>query len=1588
MAKTAEFRIQIDGIEESISAIEELNKRLDNLEAKVNNLQNRQVNINTSYTSQGGGASTSNRASQLSEEEKLTRQILQLDEKRTVYQQQLYQSYLASKDLMKETLQDQKQIAASERLTADQYTNTMAGMKQQLADIKTVMQTVDLSDTGQFDKLTQKANELTNKLKEIEQSYGQFGRNVGNYANGVAEGIDKALGGIEITIDGVTKKYDSLRQATVSVKNELGTLEYQGKQNTTQYKQLSLELEKLQKAQLRLNSAMNDAKASSKGMDNMLDMMESFVAVNQATRGMSSLFGVDTSKIQESIQKLVGLQNALQGIEKIRQQLNTQEGLGKVFASANKQIDTMNFSLKRTIVSLYGTSTAARAAAVGVNALSAGLKMLGVGLVVGAITLLVEGISKLSKSIQDWVKGNADLVSSEKLVTSTLERTNEELQKNLDLLEKKYNAGELTRMQMQAQSEEEYARAIEKTNELLERQLQINSKRGENKAFANAALGNTSIIGDTGVTTFGGIGHRGIDESIKSLEEAEERWKRLKKAVEEGTGVTEAANSQFGRMSLSASDARDELNHIEQVIAGGLINSMRQFDLSTQEGRRAMADFVKNIQKNGTELQKSVLFRLGDVLGQKNPELANALNGYLNIVGQFVDKFNTEAQKMNVLNLANNIIKSADPNSRLKEQLAELEKEAKNEGQKYSIAEVGQLNEAIETVKKQLKENSRQKINTIRTNSRREQSTAEEAQRKINELTISLMKDGLLKQLRQLDEQNRQEMNKIRQNGKRVEDLMKLQAQKYQQDRKTIIDEYNRQLDESLGKISISIDEADVERLQIAMETIKETALSLPSLIDGNTFRNDIKDLAQSLGIDIKNIGKAMVELKEKMAEPMEMYIKGTDAHVNGKMDEYYKFLLKFMETLDAETKDKLLASYDGYLAEYKKQLGDENKAMEKAQEGLFYELEEEYFKMHSQVLRFIERYEINPISAFFAGEDDIKILALSQTSVMEAIDGYYDSIGEEISKKIDEIHGKRKEIIDKNEIEEVREVSKKLMESLAGTSIEDNKIFSGIGFDLEKYYQSIQEEITKIKEAFESGTIDETVYEKEKEVLERRLDIVKDYQQRISDAYAELEKKKNNGEIDESTYQNEKDILDNRAKTIELYEKTINEIQVRYQNQRKRLIQESLREQSSIYDGYYQTVITSFREMLSKMNNMTSTSYTYNKFGFIDVKKTQADLKAVVTEYENFRKDIEGQLDKLTQDFKDQKISPEVYGSRRAELQSMSSSINEGIEQTNEKIKNVKKDWKKQISETVQILGQALVDVMGSIGDIQDAMLERQLEKLDEYNEKLEEKLQKQKDITQRYADDVKDIEDELETARGDRRQYLIDQLNEQMRAQRESLAQEQQIEKEQEKLEAKKKKLEDDANKRRKAQAITTALINAALAITNAAVNMWPQPAISMIAAATVTTAAQIAAIRAAKYEKGGLLKGKSHREGGIPVGNTGIEVEGKEYIIRKESTTPNIDLLNYINKSKRKLSLEDFIDFYGTKKMSSIIDSSKPRYASGGQLPTLRTDINTDTRMMQQMEQWNNRPVVVSVVDIVNKSENLRNTQVLAGLNPKTL
>nr|DAV08269.1 MAG TPA: tail length tape measure protein [Caudoviricetes sp.] len=105
-------------------------------------------------------------------------------------------------------------------------------------------------------------------------------------------------------------------------------------------------------------------------------------------------------------------------------------------------------------------------------------------------------------------------------------------------------------------------------------------------------------------------------------------------------------------------------------------------------------------------------------------------------------------------------------------------------------------------------------------------------------------------------------------------------------------------------------------------------------------------------------------------------------------------------------------------------------------------------------------------------------------------------------------------------------------------------------------------------------------------------------------------------------------------------------------------------------------------------------------------------------------------------------------------------------------------------------------------------------------------------------------------------------------------------------------------------KAAAIAEATINTYLGVSKAISQGLPMGAV-MAAITLATGMMNVAKIASTdvKYEKGGLLKGNSHSEGGIPftvAGRGGFEAEGGEYIVNKRATAMYFPVLEAINRS----------------------------------------------------------------------------------------
>ena len=406
----------------------------------------------------------------------------------------------------------------------------------------------------------------------------------------------------------------------------------------------------------------------------------------------------------------------------------------------------------------------------------------------------------------------------------------------------------------------------------------------------------------------------------------------------------------------------------------------------------------------------------------------------------------------------------------------------------------------------------------------------------------------------------------------------------------------------------------------------------------------------------------------------------------------------------------------------------------------------------------------------------------------------------------------------------------------------------------------------------------------------------------------------------------------------------------------------------------------TAINERINALNEMYSTiqpQVKTNSLGIIDYKSTRAELKTAKAEYSNIFKEIAVERDNLEKQFANKEITFIDYRAAKKDLDNLEKDVKQSTKdigmQLDQLITQTVQSITQYVSQYVNVLG----DLWSTYNEIQMMKIEQEQARLEEEYDMLEEAYKKQEDLTKKHTDKLADIEDELKTSRGDRRAHLIEQLNMERAAMLESLQQEQKIQAEKDANQKKQDALEKKRREQEKKNSIVQATINTFTAVTNAlAVQPW-FVGLALSAVALAMGMAQVAQIKKQKYATGGLLKGASHKNGGIPVGLTGIEVEGNEYVVNKKSTEKNLPLIDYINSSNKRLTKDDLIRFYDSGKQN-VNRTAKSKFANGGILP----NINMPTSQ-NEIVITDDRPVVVQVVDIVNKADNYRQVQVLAGL-----
>lgn len=299
--------------------------------------------------------------------------------------------------------------------------------------------------------------------------------------------------------------------------------------------------------------------------------------------------------------------------------------------------------------------------------------------------------------------------------------------------------------------------------------------------------------------------------------------------------------------------------------------------------------------------------------------------------------------------------------------------------------------------------------------------------------------------------------------------------------------------------------------------------------------------------------------------------------------------------------------------------------------------------------------------------------------------------------------------------------------------------------------------------------------------------------------------------------------------------------------------------------------------------------------------------------------------------------------------------------------------DGEEDVFKNLQDLSEVFYEnVFDPISEAFSALLEFQIEEAQEALDKATEMHDKSVEAVEASNQRLTDIKNEMTNASGAQLETLKQQQADEMLLLAQREAEEKRTAREKEKREAELAKKQKQQKKLELQMSLVEGIINTAVSVTKALTWGWPLGAIfASIIGAMGAVQTAIIAKQISKLADGGLLQGKSHAQGGIAVGNTGIEVEGGEYVINKRSTAKYLPLLQAINEE-------------GARKKT--VANQIGKYANGGQLNYERISSNMNSvdtnKIIQSSIEGIDMHPQVSVVDINRGQKNLTQVRQMAG------
>lgn len=1640
------FTIQINGLTESVDAVKSLNEELRECEGIIKNLKDAKIDVKVSAgttkpTEKVSSGKSGDSKVELDVEREKTKQLeMQNDALREQYVERE-----RLKQANKESLDDIKQEAKGYAEINDgvkTYANTLNGMSAELKDIKKALRNTDI-DTEDFDILTKRAAELNEQLREAEAAYGQMGRTVGRYYENIlqalrdwddekefsmnlnfsgAEGSLKDLknqlaelkqywaylspddanfdktakaikslnqqiedmeanlkdvgveansaftGRFTTTIGGVEASFSNASEACEALRKKLVAMRVAGEENTPMYQEIIQLVRRLSKEVKTAQQDVEGFTKTTRNINKVLSVMNGLSGVASLGQGIAGLFGGASEDLDKFIQKFASLSLVMSGLSQLQTELNANTtAFAKFTNTAN---DWLN---KLPLVKQMGDA---------IKGFTATKELKDAESALGDIQDRVSEFAPLLQDVGDKVYDAIQASTELKDVWDNLSQSEKNAFGSAGSMEDLENISSamdefVGKLKNAASADQDFANTLQT---LFGRQQQAKQLAKENrKAFEEygEAINNASNITGkfgnalTGFAAKGGIAAKavyGLVLALKALAKATvvmAAIQALMWAVEglmnllQKTGklVTSWLNSFapirtvvgwfdslktsvqnfFGIMSESQlKRLTKDIRTLEDALKG--LNTKIDIDIQMGNLGEVEAQFarIKVQLEQLAELQKRVMGdemirEWADKLNKVEPDRIKSLNKeyqdtveYLKVVANLTDDYWDSLKGLTSEELFNKL---------------------QND---FGLTEQ-QLQNAISVLN----------------------GSDDDLDKFIDKL------EGINYSLNGIGREGFRVFGSI---GTSVDNARKLVTQAASTMKKELDN-----LQKQEWQLRVSLDATDFDARKSLLETeMDELAAKFGMIFSGGTAS--------------KKDGGEMNEEEKRVADHLENIRKLQEEAAN-KADEDAKKRKKEEEERKAEDAKRAIKEA------HTKERNEANARIEAMEDGLDKEI---------ALLEQKRKEEIE--DAKETGKRVVDINTIYDRQVLEVKKKYADyltNVQRDYTKRILNITKEfeaewaeiQRQIEDERADTAMGKVENKNMSVKQSITYDVSTQGTSEGIDAQKEYynqmRDLQNEYITEKEQLDIEAAqrehqrliedenarfqsEKEAYEaeiKEQEIaLQEKVDKAQISQKDMDEALQKLRDAYHKGEQERLEQHNEK-----IAAITEHGEEVVTTIQLEAQEERQKNNIDSFNNQLDAIQDFYSKI----DEVMERTQKRKT-----NQFGFIDYGAYRKTLKDALDATKQTAEQIEQQKAQLQADLNAKKISFDDFQKAKKQLDEFAEEVKDKTKEMQNNLNQSFNSWMSGIMNTVNQYASVLSGMFDVVNemytrelDAQQEALDKKQELLDEELEMLDEQLQKQEEITQGHKDKINSVEDELKSARGDRRQALIDQLAAERKAADESMKKEKQVTEEKKKQAQKQeqlKKEQDALDKKRKEQekkaAIVQATINTFTAVTNAlAVQPW-FVGLALSGVALSLGMANVAQIASQKYADGGLLSGKRHSQGGMKIQGTNMEVEGGEYVTNRASTNANLPLLEYINSNKRTLTKDDLIKFYDNGKTTLINRPMQTKFEEGGQLPQLSVDVKSLMNNVQA--QQDDRQLVVSVVDIVNQAENLRQVRVLAG------